>query len=64
MEKTEKKRKIELERRLRDQQRQEWEEKLEKSKYAKRIKIIIGKDKGIYSKEMIKATKCKLVDSR
>lgn len=38
----------EVERIPRDVQGQEWNEALEKSKCAKQLKVIIGRDRGIY----------------
>lgn len=40
-----------------DIQRQEWNENLEKSKFAKKMKIVLGAEKGVYEREEVKTTK-------
>lgn len=47
----------EVERKLKGVQDEEWREKLEKLKCTKKIKIIIGEEKGVYHKELIKSIK-------
>lgn len=47
----------EVDRKLIDIQMQEWNEKLEKLKFAKKIKIIIDKESEIYNKEWIEKIK-------
>lgn len=42
---------------MRDIQNQEWEEELEKSSFARKIKVIIGTERGIYEREEVKKTK-------
>lgn len=43
--------------RMRDMQRQEWNKELERSTFAKEIKMIIGKEKGIYEREEVEKLK-------
>lgn len=47
----------EVDRKLKDIQEQKWRVKLESWKFAKKIKIIIGKEKGVYEKKMDKKYK-------
>lgn len=39
---------------MKDAQMLEWKEKLEKSRFAKQVKIIISKERRVYRKEMVK----------
>lgn len=42
---------------MKDKKMQEWREKLEKSNFANMLKVIIGKEKGLYSREWVKKSK-------